>query len=243
MKNPRQPLTLLIITSIFGVMLVTGAAIQNAKNNEARTATESGMTPPQGDGSDLFLGTVRQRASGPRSVPVLVEMKDAPAAQVYAEIMADKTRLMLQRRFAARAATRLRVEQISQKQQQLAAVLTGSRFNAREIYRVQRVLSGIAIEVSEDRLAELHRLPNVRNVIPIEPEFPTTSSSVPFIGTPQVWGNALGLNVTGNGMKIGIIDTGLDYQHSNFGGTGLLTDYQTNNRTVAPDAYFPTAKV
>src|SRR5215813_12552758 len=97
MKTPRQPLTLLIITSIFGAMLVSGAAIQNAKNNEARTATESGMAPPQADDSDVFLGTVSQRASGPRSVAVLVEMKDAPAAQVYAEIMADKTRPMLQR--------------------------------------------------------------------------------------------------------------------------------------------------
>src|SRR5262249_38926532 len=50
-------------------------------------------------------------------------------------------------------------------------------------------------------------------------------------------------NVKGDGIKIGIIDTGIDYQHPMFGGTGLLADYQTNNRTVAPDAYFPTSKV
>ncbi len=71
------------------------------------------------------------------------------------------------------------------------------------------------------------------------------STSVPFIGAPPAWGNTLGIgtNLTGAGVSIGIIDSGIDYQHTNFGGTGLLADYQANDRTVAPDAFFPTAKV
>src|SRR5262245_44193966 len=239
MTNTRRlTLTLLISAAIFGFVLVTGAAIQKAKNKSGQSSTLS--RPPQDD--DLFVGTVTQKASGRRTVPVLVQTKDVPAALLYAEIMADKSRPMAQRKIAARAATRQRVAQIRQRQQQLSGVL-GARFNAREIYRVQRALSGIAVEVSEDRLAEIRGLAGVQSVIPMEPEFPNNASSVPFIGTPQVWDNTFGLNVKGDGIKIGIIDTGIDYQHANFAGTGILADYQANNRTVAPDAYFPTPKV
>ena len=36
---------------------------------------------------------------------------------------------------------------------------------------------------------------------------------------------------------------GIDYQHPNFGGTGLLTAYQANDTTTNADGFFPTAKV
>ncbi|HVJ63437.1 MAG TPA: S8 family serine peptidase, partial [Tahibacter sp.] len=59
------------------------------------------------------------------------------------------------------------------------------------------------------------------------------------------------LNTTaykGEGIRIGIIDSGIDYQHPMFGGTGLLADYQANDRTVITDLIngapaFPTTKV
>ena len=44
-------------------------------------------------------------------------------------------------------------------------------------------------------------------------------------------------------MKVGIIDSGIDYQHAAFGGTGAEADYEANDRTKAPDAYFPNARV
>ncbi|MHC1766241.1 MAG: hypothetical protein AB9869_18400 [Verrucomicrobiia bacterium] len=43
------------------------------------------------------------------------------------------------------------------------------------------------------------------------------STSVPFIGAPAVWSSALGAD--GRGVRIGIIDSGIDYTHANFGGS------------------------
>ncbi|UXI70607.1 S8 family serine peptidase [Tahibacter amnicola] len=78
----------------------------------------------------------------------------------------------------------------------------------------------------------------------------THQTSVPFLGSPVLWeGTPVNVaGVKGEGIRIGIIDTGLDYQHPDFGGTGLLADYQANDRTIITDQIggnpiFPTAKV
>ena len=92
-------------------------------------------------------------------------------------------------------------------------------------------------------LESARALPGVKAVYMIDPEYPSLSTSVPFLGLPAAWSGANPLGVTGQGIKIGIIDSGIDYQHSTFGGTGLLADYQANNLAVIEPGTFPTAKV
>src|SRR5205823_4730002 len=54
-----------------------------------------------------------------------------------------------------------------------------------------------------------------------------------------------GLNVSGTNIKVGIIDTGIDYIHTDFGGTGLKADYDRNDTTAVTETgtLFPSAKV
>ncbi|HEX8355525.1 MAG TPA: S8 family serine peptidase [Pyrinomonadaceae bacterium] len=182
-------------------------------------------------------------SSGP--VAVLVELAEAPTTVVYADKM-DASRQPREAAVAeATDAARAQLTRISRAQEAMATTLLGGRFNAREIYRVQRVLNGIAVYVEAGKLDELRRLPGVKAVHPLATEYPMLSTSVPFIGAPELWNNAAGVrtNVTGAGIKVGIIDTGIDYQHSNFGGRGLLADYQANNRATNADGFFPTQKV
>ena len=49
--------------------------------------------------------------------------------------------------------------------------------------------------------------------------------------------------VRGQGMRVAIIDTGIDYTHKMFGGSGNVDDYQNNNPAVVEPGSFPTAKV
>ncbi|HYH84774.1 MAG TPA: post-COAP-1 domain-containing protein [Pyrinomonadaceae bacterium] len=44
-------------------------------------------------------------------------------------------------------------------------------------------------------------------------------------------------------LKIGIIDTGIDYTHADFGGPGTSAAYTSNNRAIIEPGTFPTAKV
>ncbi|HEX9185748.1 MAG TPA: S8 family serine peptidase, partial [Vicinamibacteria bacterium] len=128
-----------------------------------------------------------------------------------------------------------------------------ARLGAREIYRVRRVLNGIAVLAEPRQAAAMRGLPGVKRVRPIEPEVPHNRTSVPFIGAPQVWTATAEVptGLRGRGLKIGIIDTGIDYMHGTFGGTGVLADYQqaatdTGAWTANPrggPGRFPTAKI
>jgi uncharacterized repeat protein (TIGR01451 family) len=178
-------------------------------------------------------------------VQVLVELTDPPAARVYGEVLRASEHLgAVQAQAAAARAAQDQIGRIVPAQERLAASLAPS-LAAVEIYRVQRAFNGIALEVEAGGLDRLRKTPGVRAVHLLELEYPTNSTSVPFLGTPSLWNDSLGLGLPadGTGITIGIIDTGVDYQHATFGGTGLLTDYQANDRTVAPDAFFPTARV
>ncbi len=176
---------------------------------------------------------------------ILVELLDPPGAVVWAAALADRSVSREQARQNAISATHSQISRIAAAQDSLAARLAGAPFHGREIYRIRRALNAIALFADADQLAAMRRLPGVKAVHLLVPEVPLNATSVPFINAPQLWANTLGLpaNITGAGVRIGIIDTGIDYQHPMFGGSGLLADYQANDRVTINPGLFPTAKV
>ncbi|HET9210342.1 MAG TPA: hypothetical protein VFR03_08080, partial [Thermoanaerobaculia bacterium] len=179
-------------------------------------------------------------------IQVVVELLDPPAAVVFAQAMQGSKPSDTRAVAAAGAASRAQVIKIQAAQEGVARSLAA--LNAREIYRVSKALNGIAVAIDPRATGSLLKIPGVKRVLPIFPEYPTSASSVPFIGTPNVWANTIGLpaGADGTGIRIGVIDTGIDYMHADFGGTGLLADYQaestaSSNFTTAGS--FPTAKV
>jgi subtilisin family serine protease len=65
-----------------------------------------------------------------------------------------------------------------------------------------------------------------------------TNTSVKFIGAEAAYAQ----DIHGEGMKVGIIDTGIDYTHKMFLGEGTEEAYKNNNPTQA-NAAFPGKKV
>jgi subtilisin family serine protease len=176
----------------------------------------------------------RARHTGPTNV--VIELTDEPATQVYARVAAAGSSLQ------ATASVRAQLARIDRAQQLLLAPL--ARMGARVLYRNQRVYNGIAVRVDAGKLGEITRLPGVKTIHPLISKKLDLTSSVPLIRAPEVW-NIGGPNATGQGIKIGIIDTGIDYIHTGFGGSGLQADYTRNNTRVITEtpALFPTARV
>ena len=79
-------------------------------------------------------------------------------------------------------------------------------------YRV--VANGLAVLVPRDRLDRLGSVPGVVRVYPSVRYRPLLDRSVPQIGAPALWGP--GLENAGQGLKIGIIDEGIDQTHPFF---------------------------
>lgn len=86
----------------------------------------------------------------------------------------------------------------------------------------QAAYNGIKVRVARDKLEQLAALPGVVAVRPLFPVKRNNVRGVPLIGSPAVW-QELGLH--GEGVKVAIIDTGIDYTHANFGGPGTKAAY------------------
>jgi uncharacterized repeat protein (TIGR01451 family) len=235
-----------------------------------RTAAAGGATPrwpveslpetelqaPASGASEISVGGFDNAArTDDGRIQVMVELVDPPAAVAYAEAMRGSAPSDERARAIAGEASRAQVRKIESAQSAVAVALSASRIDAREMFRVTKALNGIAVAVSADKVRDLRRIPGVKRVLPIYPEVPTSSTSVPFLGTPNVWGGTttppLPVGADGAGIRIGVIDTGVDYMHADFGGTGLLADYQaeqtdTANFTTVGTAVagsFPTVKI
>lgn len=109
---------------------------------------------------------------------------------------------------------------------------------AKVLYQVQNVLNGIAVQTDAAGAERIRQLPGVKSVSVMELHERNNSYSVPFIGTPAAWED---YGVLGDGIKIAVIDSGIDYLHTNFGGPGTPEAYALDTTTL--NEYFPNVKV
>ena len=107
-----------------------------------------------------------------------------------------------------------------------------------ERYAFSSLWNGFSISIGSDQLGKLSRIPGVTALYPVGTETvgpedvtPDLSTAITMTGA-DIAQNDLGL--TGAGVKVGVVDTGLDYDHPDLGGDGTAR----SNSTA-----FPTARV
>jgi subtilisin family serine protease len=82
------------------------------------------------------------------------------------------------------------------------------------------VFNGIAVSTEMGNWPSIEKLSEVKAVFPDFEKRVALNESVPLIEAPQVWNmkDNKGDFVTGNGVRVAIIDTGIDYTHPDLGG-------------------------
>jgi subtilisin family serine protease len=107
------------------------------------------------------------------------------------------------------------------------------RAGGRVVAQLQTAYNGVQVQVREKDVAGLAELPGVVAVHKVRSFKPSNTNGVPFIGGPEAWGD---YGKTGKGVKIAIIDTGIDYTHKDFGGAGTdaAWKYAEAHSTVDP---------
>jgi subtilisin family serine protease len=172
----------------------------------------------------------------------MVELRDPPAAAVYGAQMQGNGVTVTSA--AATAAAQAQLATITTAQAALRVQL--SALDTRVIFAVQRVYNGVAVFANREQQAVIAALPGVAAVHPLAPKQPTNAASVPFLGIPTLWEAGgppeMPVGLRGEGMRIAIVDTGVDYLHRTFGGPGA--GYSQNDPTRIDDiAGFPGPRV
>ena len=139
-----------------------------------------------------------------------------------------------------RAGRQLQTRTLANAQTSLAQRIETAVPDARIRWRYRLVANGMAVVVPRSQLDRLTSLPGVETVYSSVRYQPQLDRSPQQIGAPALWGP--GLTNAGQGMKIAIIDEGIDQTHPFFSPAGYTmpagypkgqTDYTTAKVIVA----------
>ena len=144
---------------------------------------------------------------------------------------------------ASGAKVERQVETLAQRQENVLQSINrvlGEPVEAK--YRYNVALNGLAVEIPYGDLEEIRALPGVKTAF-VAPQYslpedatgdttanPYTFSSKEMIGSAKTWET---LGYTGQGMRIAIIDTGLDLDHPSFTAAPQLTEDSLTVNEVA----------
>jgi len=111
--------------------------------------------------------------------------------------------------------------------------------NARVVASTQVVLNAVFVEVDAAVLPKLALDKAVMRIAPVGNYQLDLSETVPYIGAAAVQAKG----VTGRGIKVAVLDSGIDYLHADLGGSGKPADFAGNDPTIIEPGTFPTHKV
>jgi minor extracellular serine protease Vpr len=109
----------------------------------------------------------------------------------------------------------------------------------RVVERYQDAYNGLSVRIPLKNVVKLAALPGVTAIHPIRIVERDNVAGVQYIGGNGAWTTGF----TGAGVKIAVIDTGIDYYHANFAGSGNPADFANDNGLTTGTAAFPNSKV
>ncbi|NIH84952.1 S8 family serine peptidase [Amycolatopsis granulosa] len=107
------------------------------------------------------------------------------------------------------------------------------------LYSTANAVSGVVVTADAAKIRELAARSDVASIRPVVPKTRSNSSTAQLTGTLTAWQQT---GRFGDGVRVGVIDDGIDYTHADFGGPGTKAAYDAVDRT-APNPLFPNAKV
>ncbi|HVA86180.1 MAG TPA: S8 family serine peptidase, partial [Candidatus Saccharimonadales bacterium] len=189
------------------------------------------FTPRPAPDAGQFSSLNRLSGTASRLVTVVVQLADDPVTVQSANANNELTPIQKQ---VIRQSLSARQVPVEARLRSLGGQVLGS---------YQTVYNGIKVRIAQGRLASIRALPGVIGVHALRLMTPDNIHGVPLVGAPSVWNGLNGLH--GEGIKVAIIDTGIDYTHANFGGPGTVAAYDaafaSDTQPADPTMFGPNA--
>ncbi|WP_066065358.1 S8 family serine peptidase [Neobacillus soli] len=238
----------LALTMIFTLLFPGfGAAQANSTKSVKKQVSSAALTQMKtliaqqkaGLSSEAVLHPDLQNLSGDKEVAVIVELSDYPVALVKGiNKVAGKT--------TSKAEEKTIQQKVVSQQQKFQTNLSSKGIKAKVGYTYNYTFNGMALTLKASQVKELLKVDGVKLVEPdVERHAlgtktsgtavkPAMNTSSPFLDVPSVW--ALGYK--GQGVKVAVLDTGIDYNHPEFqnvykGGYNFVP--QTDTKQYARD--------
>lgn len=166
---------------------------------------------------------------GTGTVKVMVELNQAPIMRYQVDTKAG-----------AEAVQRYEAS-LLESHKAFEANLANLKLGATLRRNYTRVFNGYSLEIPASKLSDLKKIPGVKAVYPVQEYKALDDMSNPWIGADQAWA----AGYTGKGLKVAVIDTGIDYNHpdlkDNYLGGFDFVDWDENPmETISPDPNLAT---
>jgi uncharacterized repeat protein (TIGR01451 family) len=113
-------------------------------------------------------------------------------------------------------ASKLYLGYLLQQQSAFEANATKAAPGAQVVYRYQTIINGVSMVVAEDQVETIAKLPGVKGVYPDELLQLDTERSPFFIGADRLWKQLGGQKKAGEGVIVGVLDTGAWPEHPSY---------------------------
>lgn len=121
---------------------------------------------------------------------------------------------------------RQHAQQLTQKidtlQQQVVAQLQQLDKDAQLLTSTRHLAAAIIVSANDDALENLRRHPGVKQILPVYDSKPLVAASQEYIKAKAIVQSGI---ATGAGIKVAVLDSGIDYTHAALGGAGTEAAY------------------
>jgi hypothetical protein len=209
------------IQNSFNISISATISIETIDNsyglNEWVNLTDPPSSLIQGIDSGLFFGNSED------IIPVIIEFEDIPLTSydklIGREVEGNMNSISIQQSNKNEKLRTYSLKISNEHNQFINTLKKDYKYELKVDAEYKSVMNGLAIKVKRKDLENIKNLPNVKAIWEDTNLSVLMQDSVPLINADNVWveQNSSGSNITGLGIKVAIIDTGIAYDHLDLG--------------------------